>query len=113
MLRVRHNARVSRFGGKVDDMKATAATVTTTGVSISSEKENDLARLAQTLTRKEREMLELLSQGKSTKEIAAILSLCPETVADHRKHICKKLDVHSTAGLIARAISIGASSAKT
>jgi DNA-binding CsgD family transcriptional regulator len=95
----------------VDDVKATIETRTRVGIPSDKERD-DLARLSQTLTRKEREVLELLSQGKSTKEIAAILSLSPETVADHRKHICKKLDVHSTAGLVARAISIGASSAK-
>ena len=42
----------------------------------------------------------LLAEGKATKEIANILKLSCDTIADHRKNLCKKLKVHSTAELI-------------
>lgn len=55
------------------------------------------------LTAKEKEVLKLIGQGNSTKEIAATLNLSLLTVANHRKHICAKLKVHSTAALVAYA----------
>jgi DNA-binding CsgD family transcriptional regulator len=50
---------------------------------------------------REREVLRLVSAGKTTKEIASSLGLSCHTVADHRKRLCKKLGAHSTAELIA------------
>jgi DNA-binding CsgD family transcriptional regulator len=55
------------------------------------------------LTPKEREILTLIGEGKSSKEIAAQFHLSPQTVANHRKHICAKLQLHSTAALVAYA----------
>jgi DNA-binding CsgD family transcriptional regulator len=52
------------------------------------------------LTTKEREIMNLLGQGKTSKEIAAALKLKPATIASHRKNLCRKLNVHSTAELI-------------
>ena len=53
------------------------------------------------LTPKELEILKLLGQGQTSKEIAATLGLSSDTVANHRKHICSKLKLHSTAALVA------------
>lgn len=55
------------------------------------------------LSPRESEVLSLLGKGKTTKEIADALALSVETIATYRKGICKKLDVHSTASLIAYA----------
>jgi DNA-binding CsgD family transcriptional regulator len=52
------------------------------------------------LSARELEILALIGSGNSTKEIAAMLSLSCHTVADHRKNICHKLGVHSTAELV-------------
>jgi Response regulator containing a CheY-like receiver domain and an HTH DNA-binding domain len=59
------------------------------------------------LTDREREILQLIAQGKTTPEIAAELSLSPHTVQTHRDHIMAKLDLHSKAALIKYAIAKG------
>lgn len=56
------------------------------------------------LTRREREVLDLIGQGKTSKQIAAVLNLSVYTVNNHRKHICKKVGLHSTAQLVAFAV---------
>lgn len=57
----------------------------------------------QNLTARELQIVALLGEGRSSKEIAAVLGLSVQTVANHRKHICRKLGVHSTAELVAHA----------
>ena len=59
------------------------------------------------LTDREREILHLIAQGKTTPEIAAELVLSPHTVQTHRDHIMGKLDLHSKAALIKYAITKG------
>ncbi len=59
------------------------------------------------LTRREREVLQLLAEGRSTKEIAARLGLSLKTVGTHRGHIMEKLSIHSVAGLTKYAIREG------
>jgi DNA-binding CsgD family transcriptional regulator len=61
---------------------------------------------AVSLTRREAEVVALLARGKTTKEIATALQLSTDTVADHRKRICRKVNLHSTASLVAFALSI-------
>jgi len=56
------------------------------------------------LTPREKEVLKLIGQGKTTKQIAATLNLSAYTVSNHRKHICKKFNLHSTAQLVAFAV---------
>jgi len=55
------------------------------------------------LTPKEREVLGWIGRGKTSKEIAAALHVSIQTVANHRKSICAKLELHSTAALVAHA----------
>lgn len=59
------------------------------------------------LTEREREILLLIAQGRTTAEIAASLVLSPHTVQSHRDHIMAKLDLHSKAALMKYAIAKG------
>lgn len=59
------------------------------------------------LTQRERQTLNMIIAGKTTKEIAEQLFLSPKTVDKHRVALMKKLDVHSVAQLMARALKDG------
>jgi DNA-binding NarL/FixJ family response regulator len=59
-----------------------------------------------TLTRREREVLEVIMQEKSTKEIADILSISEKTVELHRSNLFVKLDVKNITGLIKKTIAL-------
>jgi len=65
-----------------------------------------LARLSD----RERETLQLLAEGKTTKEIAARLHVSAKTVETHRQHLMEKLDLHSVAELTKLAIREGLTS---
>ncbi len=59
------------------------------------------------LTPRQREILQLIAEGRSTKEIAAILHLSVKTVETHRTQLMARLDIHDVAGLVRYAIRIG------
>lgn len=59
------------------------------------------------LTGRERQILQLLAEGQSNKDIATILDLSPTTVICHRQHIFQKLNFHGLADLILYAIRKG------
>jgi two-component system response regulator NreC len=59
------------------------------------------------LTSREREILHLLAEGKSNKEIASALNLSPYTVETHRRNLQEKLNLHSFAELILYAVRKG------
>jgi two-component system response regulator NreC len=59
------------------------------------------------LTTRERQIYQLLSEGKPNKEIAAMLNLSLHTVETHRIHVMEKLDVHSAAELVLSAVRRG------
>ena len=59
------------------------------------------------LTTREREVLQLLAEGQSNKEVAQLLSLSLYTVETHRGNIFQKLNLHSTAELILYAVRKG------
>ena len=61
----------------------------------------------QVLTEREREILRLLTEGKSSKGIAAELNVSPKTIETHRANIMRKLDIHNIADLVRYAISRG------
>jgi two-component system response regulator NreC len=48
------------------------------------------------LSEREREIFQLVAEGRSTKTIAELLSVSPTTVETHRAHILQKLDIHNT-----------------
>ena len=56
------------------------------------------------LTDREREVLQLIAEGKTNKEIAALLGVSINTVETHRKHIMEKLDLHNTAEIVRFAV---------
>lgn len=56
------------------------------------------------LTDREREILQLLAEGKSNKEVATILDVSPYTVETHRTHMMQKLGLHSTADIVLYAV---------
>ena len=60
-----------------------------------------------TLTLREKEVLQLIAEGKSNKEIAAMLEISPNTVAVHRAHLMERLGVHRTAELVLYAVQKG------
>jgi two-component system, NarL family, response regulator NreC len=59
------------------------------------------------LTDREREILQLLAEGKANKEVATSLNISPYTVETHRKHILEKLNLHNPAELILYAVRKG------
>ena len=59
------------------------------------------------LTGREREVLQLLAEGQSTKDIAKLLHISPKTVETHRRKLMDKLDLHSVADLTRYAIREG------
>jgi two-component system, NarL family, response regulator NreC len=59
------------------------------------------------LTSREREILQLLAEGKANKEVAAALNISPYTVETHRSHILEKLNLHNPAELILYAVRKG------
>jgi two-component system response regulator NreC len=62
------------------------------------------------LTAREREVLQLMAEGKSTTEIAHTLCVSVKTVEAHRKQVMNKLGIHSVAGLTKYAIREGLTS---
>ena len=56
------------------------------------------------LTDREKEIFQLLAEGKSNKDVATLLSLSPYTVETHRTNIMQKLDLHSSVDLVLYAV---------
>jgi DNA-binding NarL/FixJ family response regulator len=59
------------------------------------------------LTPRQREILQLIAEGHSTKEIARILHVSVKTVETHRTQLMERLDIHGVAGLVRYAIRAG------
>jgi two-component system, NarL family, response regulator NreC len=59
------------------------------------------------LTEREREVLQLLAEGKSNKEAATVLNLSPYTVETHRNNLTQKLGLHNTAEIVLYAVRKG------
>jgi len=59
------------------------------------------------LTLREREVLQLVAEGKTSKEIAALLVISVKTAETHRANIMSKLDIHDTPSLVRYAIRHG------
>jgi len=63
--------------------------------------------LSTALTARQREVLQLVAEGRSTKEVATILSVSVKTVEFHKSRIMQQLDIHTTADLTKYAITHG------
>ncbi|HSM80057.1 MAG TPA: response regulator transcription factor [Nodosilinea sp.] len=59
------------------------------------------------ITPRQREILQLIAEGKTTKDIADILYISTKTVETHRTQLMDRLDIHDIAGLVRYAIRIG------
>lgn len=70
----------------------------------------DLSHVRGRLTAREREVLQLLAEGKSTKEVAAVLHVGVKTVETHRRQMMEKLQMYSLAELTKYAIREGITS---
>src|SRR5467141_4661875 len=62
---------------------------------------------ADPLTSRERQVLQLVGEGKSTKDVASLLGISVKTAESHRSHLMQKLDIHETASLVRYAIRHG------
>src|SRR2546426_6227827 len=78
--------------------------VTKTGVDARRSKTDPPPDL---LSPREREVLQLVAEGKTTKKVAAILGISVKTAGSHRTRLMAKLDIHETAGLVRYAIRSG------
>ncbi|HET9272510.1 MAG TPA: response regulator transcription factor [Vicinamibacterales bacterium] len=61
----------------------------------------------ESLSEREREIFQLVAEGKTNKEIAALLFISPSTVETHRARIMEKLDLHSAAEIVLYAVRRG------
>ncbi len=59
------------------------------------------------LTTRERQVLQLVGEGKSTKDVARLLGISVKTAESHRARLMRKLDIHETASLVRYAIRRG------
>jgi DNA-binding NarL/FixJ family response regulator len=59
------------------------------------------------LTPRQREVLQLIAQGKSTKDMAFDLGISVKTVETHRAQLMDRLDIHDVAGLVRLAVRMG------
>ena len=66
-----------------------------------SERRRDL------LTARERQVLQLIAEGKSTKDVASLLGISVKTAESHRTTLMKKLNIHETASLVRYAVRRG------
>jgi len=69
--------------------------------------ESDNAGSARQLTPRQRETLQLIAEGLSTKEIAFALGVSVKTVETHRAQLKERLDIYNVAGLVRYALRIG------
>ena len=65
------------------------------------------------LTPRQREILQLIAEGRSTKEIAFTLNVSVKTVETHRAQLMDRLDIHDVAGLVRYAMRVGLISPET
>jgi two-component system response regulator NreC len=59
------------------------------------------------ITSREREVLQLIAEGKSTKDIASLLGISVKTADSHRSRLMRKLDIHEVASLVRYAVRKG------
>lgn len=63
--------------------------------------------LLQNLSRRQKEVLRLIAEGRTTKQIAQMLEISVKTVETHRSQLMDRLDIHDVAGLVRYALIVG------
>src|SRR5438128_2235960 len=77
------------------------------GIEVVAEAEGGDGGGGPSLTPRERQVLQLVGEGRSTKQIAEVLHISVKTAEFHRGRLMKKLNVHDTANLVRYAIREG------
>lgn len=67
----------------------------------------DERQMASILTKREKEVLKLVAEGHTNKEIASLLYISPKTVDNHRTNLMRKLNLHDVASLTRYALEVG------
>jgi len=67
-------------------------------------KQQGLSDTFDLLTSREKEVLQLLAEGRTNKEVATLLDVSPYTVESHRTNLMQKLNVHNTAEIVLYAV---------
>jgi DNA-binding NarL/FixJ family response regulator len=99
-------AAVSKGGMYLSPAITTAAALKNEAAAVSAKTVAEMQRL----TRRELQVLQLIADGQSTKEIAAILEVSVKTIETHRKQIMDKLGIRTIAGLTKYCIREGLTS---
>lgn len=97
--RYEHNGTFAGFMGAASDISERKRGMFTP--------DEDSIRMVFSLTERERQVLVLIAEGKSTKEAAAKLGISYKTADSHRSRILEKLGVHETASMVRYAIRAG------
>jgi DNA-binding NarL/FixJ family response regulator len=97
-----HEAIVTVMRGKTFVSRETAQADTTGADSTA-----DQQALVDKLTPRQREILVLIAEGKSTKQIAGTLNISVKTAESHRAQLMERLNIHDVAGLVRLAIRTG------
>lgn len=69
--------------------------------------QSNVGRSVTQLTLRERQVLQLIAEGKTTKDIASVLGISVKTAESHRTRLMQKLDIHETASLVRYAVRNG------
>lgn len=96
----------------LDDIVRALRDVAQGGVYVAPAASRAVVRASQSLRReslslREREVLLLVAEGKTTKQVAGLLDIRPKTAAFYRARLMKKLNIHDIAGLVRYAIRHG------
>src|SRR5574341_49286 len=87
--------------------KTYVSTETPHAIGAAASKKASDQRLVEKLTPRQRQILILIAEGQSTKQIAASLNISVKTVESHRAQLTERLDIHDVAGLVRFAIRTG------
>ncbi len=69
--------------------------------------ENEAQLFASGITLRERQVLQLIAEGRTARQAASLLGISAKTASIHRAHLMKKLGIHNTAGLVRYAVRTG------
>ncbi len=96
--------RAAFRGGLVLDPQVAREALKDQGAGTASDEASDPY---ESLTDREKQVLRLVAEGRSTKEVAELLDISVKTAMSHREHVMQKLDLHSRTDLIRFAIQRG------